>query len=291
MSKLYLLTLQALCQTFEKQAATSLYKLFPKEVEIELLGNPKSYALPKSLFDVESIFASIHYSWLLSHLEKYPASERTFFFSSLPKILQEGLSQMMQPKLYVIPLSPLAKNFFLQKMTQDWLTSEKSLPKEFIEPTPLKELLNLTKLQLVTLIDYLGIQDLSIDLRKVLDKKVLEEINQKLSAQQKSYLNFCLKKGDLPLIKPEMISFWQKDPTVFANLIQQKGLARCAAGLAHESQDLIWHISHLLDIGRGKELMKQLKEREIAKIPPKLKAQVAEQLLNLAAFLKKEVKG
>ncbi|MDR3624659.1 MAG: hypothetical protein P4L16_05925 [Chlamydiales bacterium] len=278
----YHLMIHSLLTRFHKEDANSLFKFFASEDESELSKTHVPQKPP--VLQITEGLSNIHYSWLPPFLAKYPINLKNLIISSLPSSLLAGITKLAKPPIKKIPLSPFARFFFLKYFYQEWLP-EDVVAIEFLEENPLNTLLHLTKLQLVSLVDFLGIQDLSIDLRKVVDKKTLDILKNLLSAHQKQYLDYCLKRADVPPVKPEPVQYWMQSKEKLALLIHQKGLARLAHALLGQNSHLIWHIIHRLDIGRGKELTKCLDSP--TDIPKKLSSQITSEVLDLVKLLNK----
>lgn len=282
MSSSYHLLIQSLLTRAHPENAKNFLPYFSVEDESILNSTRASKKLPN--LQISEALSNIHYSWIPPALVQYPTNLKNFIVSSLPSSLSEGVMRLIKPPIQKTNLSPFAKKFFLSLFYKDWAPGD-LLYTEFLEVNPLNGLLSLSKLQLVSLVDFLGIQDLSIDLRKIVDKKVLDSLKKSLSAHQKQYLDYCLRRADIPVVKAETIHYWMQDMSKLPLLIHQKGLGRLAYALLGQNSHLIWHITHRLDIGRGKELSKLLSSMPSAS--QKLIAQICSEVLDLMKLLNK----
>lgn len=254
----------------KNKESDAFLKFFPKEDEGALKKTPGFTEIPRSVFSPLDILSGIHESHLAPLLAKYPEEVQKLIRSSLP---ENGAKEL-------IPLPPFAKNYFIQLFySQNF--KETVYPKEFLPKNALNELLLLTKAQLVLLIDLLGIEDLAIDLKKVMDRQVLEGIRKELSAYQRQYLSLLLQKTTLVLIQPERISFWQHETR---KQVQRKGMVRLAAALQGCDAKFLWYILQLLDVKRAGELQEALFAKE--KLPAKHREVLASQMALLIKALR-----
>jgi hypothetical protein len=259
MDDLYHLTLKALIEKDGKTETEGLFKYLPENTQNSLKSLKEPVFIPWSLINEDEIYSSIHYSWFKPLIGKYKEQDKPYFINSFPRKYAESLNEIMGNAFPKFELPLQARQFFLHTLLKDFLKENQMVAKETLPKSSLNELLNLTKSSMILLVDLLGVLDLSVDLRKTLDKKVLDEIANSLTATQKNYLFSLIKTPNVPEIKPEDISFWQKNLPRIPFIIHQKGLFRLAATLNNESESLIWYICHKLDTGRSQEIYKYLK--------------------------------
>jgi hypothetical protein len=286
MNTLYLLSLKAFIDNSSCKTPEGLYKYFEEDVQKSLKSLQGPLNIPLSFLKSSETLLNVHYSWLKPLFEEMNPQEGSLYFSALPTATQSSLTNLLSNCPKVIELSSFAKKFFLERLFLKFSENTPFLPVEFIPKSPLNTLLSIKKSYLVWLIDILGIQDLSLDLRKVLDKRILDDIFNKLEEHQKKYLKSILNRGDLPLVKSEDLAYWLKGKDILLNQIHQKGLHRLSIALLGQNESLIWHISRLLDTGRGSELIKNLQDTRLKAINPKLKEQITANLLSLLTLFK-----
>lgn len=286
MNKLYLLSLKSFIEQSAPKDAQSLYKFLREDVQAELKDLKEQVKIPLSFIISSEALANIHYSWFKPLIDSLEPMEASCYISSLPSNIKGPLNTILNTKAQLLELPTLAKKFFLERFFLKFIEKTPFLPQEFLPQRAINDILSLKKTYFVWLIDLLGIQDLSLDLRKVLDKRILEDILSKLDDHQKKYLTSILNRGDLPFIKSEELTYWQKSKEVLLNQIHQKGLLRLSIALKDEDENLVWHISRLLDIGRGSELIKNLQDTRLKAITPKLKEQITSNLLSLLNLFK-----
>ena len=75
----------------------------------------------------------------------------------------------------------------------------------------------------------------------------------------------------------------KQDCTKLKIAIHRRGLFRLAKALCGQHPDLIWHIAHVLDSGRGNVLLKQYQAKESTKVTKLLRQQTVSLMKSLKA--------
>jgi len=223
----------------------------------------------------------IHYSWLEAPLRTLPGA----FSSCLLATFQEKQANSLTKRLHLDKVEhrypESIKNFLLGHLYAAWPDKE-ILPQELLPPSQLAPLLQCTKAELVELIDYLPMSDLAEEVRHIVDKKLIQAIICDLTRGQQKYLKSCLhqkSKVSLPSLDVRKI---HQDKKSFLTILHKRGLKRLSIGLSGQHPDFIWHIAHILDIGRGKILMEQCEKEEL----PTVTQVTALQILQIVQLVK-----
>lgn len=118
----------------------------------------------------------------------------------------------------------------------------------------------------ITIIDLVGVIDITEEIRQIVDKKSLQNILVILTERQKRYLQNVLHKPHK--IERDPVNILNKlqhgvEKKMIRSQIHQRGLQRLAILLQQESPLLVWAIIHFLDVPRGQYLEQLLaKKRE-----------------------------
>ena len=200
----------------------------------------------------------IHWSWFLPTLKSHSDAEQMLFLASLKSSTAEPICQELQ-----IPLpseSEISKNGkkFMRGILFHSLVgaANQLLPIECLPPAPLNSLLYLTKKELTKLIDDLSMYDLAAELRQIVETKILKKIYSFLSEEKKKFLKSAMAQRETFSVPRVGLERWDGTGESLRHLLHRRGLARLAAALSGQDPDLIWHICHQLDIGRGNALFK-----------------------------------
>lgn len=167
------IVLNALLQQCPSEEAMSLAQYLTSAEAQALEKLPKTCGNPLEKFDETEIQLSrIHSSWISPFLRTLPEKEIGFFLSSLDPIQAESVSKDLLYTKERIPLTSLAKSY-LQETLLGHLTADVDylLPVAYLPDSPLNRLLEVRNEILNLSLDYLGLHDVSIEIRQIIEKK------------------------------------------------------------------------------------------------------------------------
>jgi hypothetical protein len=274
------LMLNALVKYFHHNNGKDALKFLPPE-EVDAVSKlPVPGSLPSSAFwDSAQLLQMIHYSWFFPLVRTYPREWFPYLIAAFPEDERKGLEKLLEIEPQEVDFPEGIKEVF-RKVLCEALRNRNVLPAEFVPDGPLKVILQLTKQQLVQLIDLLGLYDLAIDVRQVLDKKILDQVLGRLNAKEQKFLRYCLQQPDIHVGPSEGIMQWMKAEN-FSVLRHLKGLQRLAAAVENQSKSLIWHLVHRVDIGRGEKIQRLITSKFVAGLPAKQKDLIVRQVVVL----------
>ncbi len=230
----------------------------------------------------KDVIQRFHYSWLYRIVEKVPEELHPFVFASLTKSQAEGLSGLLEEPMQDVSLPDKTKQFFIDYLFP-FFSSRNVFPRRWLSESELSPLLEMSKRQLVTTIDFLGIHDLARELPQVLDKKILKGIYEALSETKRLYLRRCLKAKDKASFPDLNLRHWNGDVISLEKTLHYRGLMRLGIAVSQESLNFLWHLCHMLDVGRAQEIKKSVRNKEeIAALSVPLRSHV----VDLITFLK-----
>ncbi|MBI3211647.1 MAG: hypothetical protein HYZ47_03055 [Simkania negevensis] len=228
----------------------------------------------------------IHYSWLIPFIEPLSEQDKLLILSAPKPVQGDKLREVFKIKDSLLSLSALGKNF-LQNMLYHWVVGKEKdvLPVEFLPDSPLSPLLDLSKESLQMLIDFLGLHDLSIELKHLIKAELLKKIQKHLSKKERDYLKTLLKHKEPLFFAKLNVEEWDGDFEKLKIALHHRGLNRLSKALFDISPALFWHISHRLDSGRAKILVKFH-----TKIPDKKTHEILiQQILNIIPLIRSHV--
>lgn len=232
----------------------------------------------KEKVDVSHLFSSqrwietIHYSWFLPFLESLQRNILPTFLSLFPADEKFELKKLLKMDAEKKPAGFL-RTYLLNLMFNN-LGVEKVLPIDLLPFSDLNSLISLSKKEVILLIDLLGIYDLAYEMRQIVDKNLINKVHGALSREELLFLSFASKQS-FKWIPPKLnIASWDGDTKKLKTLLHYRGLSRLAQGSILEDENFKWHLSHLLDIGRGKALLKLYAGKYDPAMIPYFKGQV-----------------
>lgn len=220
----------------------------------------------------------IHYSWLKNALAHIPSP---FYASMLSVLSQQQASKLSKWFPYRKNAISQPMQNFLLKMIESHLDHPKPIPLEFLPDSPLNQLGSWNKERLIELVEFLGIYDLAAEIRHIIDKERLKKFSPCLSPKHKQFLHMCLHHPEKLSVPPIGLNTWDGNCRTLFSLIHNRGLLRLGKALSGHPPDLVWYITHTLDVGRGHFLTKHYSYQPIQGVTPILMQQV----LHLISFL------
>ncbi|MDF2577344.1 MAG: hypothetical protein K0S74_828 [Chlamydiales bacterium] len=206
---------------------------------------------PLSLLHLpKTILERMHYSWLIPLFKFYPDSSHPCLGAVLSQYQKAGVQRMLQTSWPDITLSRLSKRYFTYCLYQA-LGADKPLPFETVFSTKLSLLYYFNKEQLIKLMDLLSMYDLAAEIRQLKDSKIINRIHSLLSADQRRFLEICLRQREAIDMSPLGIAYWKRSMEDLKRALHHRGISRLGWALTDEHDSLIWYLSRTLDIGRG----------------------------------------
>lgn len=223
----------------------------------------------------------IHYSWLIPVYKNISPLLQGPFCAVLSDRQKKGIQQALKCRPCLDLAKPL-RSFILQRLA-DEMQVTRLLPMSCLPQTSLTILTQFSKEQLIEVIDYLGVYDLSEEVKHILDKKYLKNIYNCLSPKKMQFLRLCLHLKTRIMSSRLGLHHWEGKCEELNALLHRRGITRLTKALAGQHPDLVWYLSHILDTGRGKLILDQgaLKEN------PSVTAGLIQQVQNVLNFINK----
>lgn len=230
-------------------------------------------------FSNANILEKVHWSWFLPAIKLYPESEQKLFLSALNPHSEKNLAKVLTLSIGGSDVTEIGRSF-LRKILLDSLTGPKDdlLPINYLPRSPLNRLLKLTKKELTSLIDHLSLYDLAIELRQIVETKILKKIYSLLSEGERMTLKALTGHKESFSLGKLGLERWDGSEELLRTLLHKRGLTRFGAGLSGQDPDFVWYICHQLDIGRGSALYKLCMNEPIHGVTDAIIKQIEENL-------------
>lgn len=270
--------LKAILNQSEPESKTALLRFLSDKKKEELEKSP-SIAGPISFepFSKDAVLDRVHWSWFLPTLKLYPESEQKLFLSTLDPQSEKNLAKALTLSVGGVEVSPVGRDF-LRKILLDSLNGSNVLPISYLSQSKLEKLLHLSKNKLTQLIDRLSLYDLSMELRQIVETKILKKIYSLLTEEEKNLLKTIAIHKDSFILGRLGIEKWDGSEESLRTLLHKRGLVRFGAALSGQDPDFIWYICHGLDIGRGSVLHKLCIDEPIHGVTDAIMTQIEENL-------------
>jgi len=233
-----------------------------EEIRNTLFESITTWNDPSVLLKLPAVkIKNIHYSWFISILELYPEHLRPLFAAALPQPANHRLLARLKAAPETHIATTLGRQYLLSELVKK-LDIDAITPIEHLSPSPLSYLLELSKEQLLELIDFLGLYDLAEEVSRIVDKNELKKIYSCLSIKKQHFLRSCLLSKEKVSVPKLELEKWNGEQEILERTLHKRGLVRLGKGLSGQSSDFIWHILHRMDIGRSQLLSRYLSSKE-----------------------------
>jgi hypothetical protein len=250
--------LHTLLKRLSPDKRASYVKFLPESMPIELVSENQK-ATPASDLSLQELFEKIDDSWYLDKLSTFSKNDLTFFLSLFSPKKRDLLSE----KLGITPpFYSFSKDFELYSLNllfKELFPNDLPLPLSYISNTPLSFLCSGGPEKLHKLAFYLGLFDISMELKSVLKGSILKQIQTTLFQDEVAFCREISEYRHVISLGPLGLAHWNEDSEVLRKVIFERGLYRLSIGLSNSSPDFIWYILHFIHKDIAKRLEKQPK--------------------------------
>ncbi len=228
-----------------EETKKTLLSFLPPEKQKEFSSiSPCTFDLTLGFNQVRQLLQWSHYSWFAPILRTLPENEISIFLSAFPEEKAKQLSECLLFSSPLSPLSPISKAFIQKEIIKALLEKIPNLPPiESLLPSSLNKLLELSSYQLSLLIDFLGLYDLAIEMRLVIDTIKIKKIQSVLSKEKIVFLSLISSRQEPPLFKRSELNLWNEKTEDLLNLLHKKGMNRLAKVLHPEDPNFVYYIN------------------------------------------------
>lgn len=244
------------CSEEERSALVSLLPL--KEQE-QMQGIP-SATLPKKHLQMIDSLHWVHFSWLAPFLRTFGKQDLSLFLAALSKEQSTGLKDLLG-FFESLPVSTAFLKEFVRRTLFHQLNKERELiPPPYLQASVLQPLLQLEHRQLMTLLQYLGLYDLSFEMRQIISTAEIKKILTVLHEEEALFIREISNQGNSLVFKRLFLHGWNGKRTSFVSLLQGRGLQRLALALHGQEESFIWSFSHILEMSIAMQLFNLRKD-------------------------------
>lgn len=132
------------------------------------------------------------------------------------------------------------------------------------------------------LIEFLGLHDLAVEMKQIIDTIKLKKIQASLSKEKNFFLHLLTQKKEAVVFKKMELTHWSGQEEILIGLIHKRGMNRLAKALYPENSSLIWYVSHKISCEEALLLASLQKKLE----HPKAYSLLAGQIIEIIDFFK-----
>lgn len=256
--------LRVLLNQYHKPSAALPVRFLSGEVVDRLHDENLSCHDASELFiDEGEALSRFHYSWIQDAVKQFPEQMYPFLVASLPdnhRVVLTHLMKMTDSKPQ--KRSAVASSYFIHEIIKRIEGALDVLPLELLAPMPLSRLLEINRDFLLEMIDLLGIYDLAINVKQIVNTVQLRKITDCLPPLKQKFLRLLISKVDKVQLPPLDLSRWDGDSAKLQKLIHRRGLYRLGLALSGYPADFMWHFTHVLDTGRAEIINRYYTDKE-----------------------------
>jgi hypothetical protein len=241
----------------EERRATYL-GLLPQDLtsKLQINKNPKE---KKQDLSIKELLGKIDESWYLETLSSFSKKDLLFFLSLFPEKIRKKQAERLAIEGPFFSFSKEMELYFANLLFKELFKAEIPLPLSYLQDSPLLFLCSASSEKVNKLIFYLGLFDISAEIKSVLKGSILKSLEKTLFADE---VNFCREISEFR----HVVTFgqiglnqWNEESDPLRQVIFERGLYRLSLALTDAQPDLLWHITHSLKKPFAEKLQKTSK--------------------------------
>nr|WP_166156562.1 hypothetical protein [Neochlamydia sp. AcF84]NGY95337.1 hypothetical protein [Neochlamydia sp. AcF84] len=274
--------IRILLNRFHPKTSQEFLKCLPEDEAKQIAGHQIITAEIDPIFvKPHEFLKEIHYSWVAPYLRKLPTHLQNLMVSALPNPLATSLKKYLKINGPFVSMPKLASAFFTKKL-YDQIKQTEILSPAFLPKQDLSILLTLSRMEIIYLIDFLGLYDLAEELRHVVDKKSLQKVYACLDNKKIQFVRLCLHQKSRFITAKMDLQKWKGEGAELQRKIHQRGLYRLGKALSGTHPHCMWYLLRKLDTGRSAIIEKHYKPQS----NPAITSVLIQQVINVINFLK-----
>lgn len=234
-------------QLFTEEEQKKIHRYFSSKDLLQLSRSKTIFRLAHIAPKYSEILPHIHYTWLIPLLQNLDPEEQRLFLLVLPTELSTTIASHLSCDPPKFTLSAIMKEFAQGYLMKELLQGINYLSLELLPDHPLNRLLQVSSKDLNELIFTVGLHDLAIDMKKLIQASTLKHLSEALSPQEYMYLRKLQKKAENIQLSSPNIDKWNGETNTLRQLIFLCGVNRVAKALYPCHYMLLWNISHRLN--------------------------------------------
>ena len=267
--------LRVLLNRFHEGSIETLLQPLPEEDVRNILNTDiTTREVHPVLAEPQEVLSRIHYSWLCEPINSFPESIRPYLIGALDEDQQQKTITLLGLKITPPQLSAFSRRFFLNLLYEQSevknIIPVPYLPQQFLSP-----LASFSKQKLVDLIDLLGTYDIAAEVRQMISKQKINTIYKALPLHSQKFLKIAFHQQDKLTAYPLNLDMWNGDQKRLLYMLQKAGMRRLSFACTEIHPDILWHIIHTLDQGRGNMIKKNIPKEPKKGATPAVVAQIA----------------
>lgn len=243
-------------QPFPDAFKGALLALLPKAAQERLSELPPPGPFQKKWLH-EDFLDQVHPSWLAPYLRTLSQHTVPLFLASLQPWQKEGIQALLGHRNHAPSLQPCTRKYVRTVLRSFLAQNQTLLPPSCLPESSLNPLLLISKEKLSKLLTYLGLHDLSLEMRQIISTSMMKTIFLALSKDEGAYLHRLFLYQEPLVFERLFLNRWDGSQESMHKLLIQRGIDRLAHALYFADPSLVWYICRRLDMHLATLLLKQ----------------------------------
>ena len=221
--------------------------LFLTESTLLEVMSERSHDKPLTDLSLQEIIEKVDESWYIEKLKTFPKEDLIFYLSLFSEKKRASLAEKLDiaPNFYALPKE--MESYCLNLLFKELFPNDLPLPLSFLPDSPLAFLSDATPEKLHKLAFYLGLFDVSMELKSVLKGTILKSIGETLFPDEIAFCNQIAEYRHTLSLGQMGLAGWNEEHDILRKVIFERGLYRLSIGLSDHAADFIWYIVHTLN--------------------------------------------
>lgn len=278
------MVLRVLINRFHPEGVESLSPFLGEDALRLLEGETLEFNRPDELLNAHHrLLSKIHYSWLVPAIQKLNGPLQAHVIAQMPEPSRSKLAQHFQIAELPERLHPFLREVLVHKVISR-LGEESHIHPQLVESGTFSDLEPLTKHQLLDVIDCLGVHDIALEIKQIVDKRKLAKVIETLTPLQKAFLKSAVHERAVWNSTPVGLENWAGDRKNLLRTLHKRGIARFGIALQGADPEFRRLILLKLDTGRAGRLEQVFEEQH----PEKAVQTCEKQLRKAIEFVTRE---
>lgn len=236
-----------------------LVPLLPREDQVVFEQLPTPWPLSGEHLKWD-LLDHIHFSWLAPYLRTLSSAEIKVFLAVLSETQRHGLEKLLGYENNIPELPKISKIGLREILLEQIKQNQELTPFAFLPDHPLNALLQFSSEILAKVVRYLGLHDLSYEMRQIIDTKELKRIFACLTEKEGEYLNKLILHREPLVFKRLFLHQWKGTKEHLHKLLEERGANRLGHLLYEASESLKWYLTHALEMHLGAVVLKYIEK-------------------------------
>lgn len=232
---------------------TALLSMLSHHIRANYETAPKVGVITTNYTLLEQL-AKIHPSHFIEAMRHLGSEDRHYYISPLPKPSQEFLTNHFKDSFSPYNLPPRLNQLAAEQLLEITFGKEKPIPLSFLPDEKLSFLAKATHKDLLTLCQNLGLFDVVIEIRKIIQSALLKQLETAFTLEELTFLRDIHNYQKGVQLGEMGLKNFTGNRAELRDIILNRGLHRLSLALFGSSKYLLWHILHIFSLDEAAKL-------------------------------------